>query len=101
MDNSAAMEAFRLRAMRRSPIPVPGVSPTGGGSNMQVPQGPQTPQAPRSPQGPQGPQAGASGGQSAGGAQQLGQSQPDEATFIVKALIQRLRSLTPKPMATA
>jgi len=34
-DRSSAMEAFRDRAMRRSPIPVPGVPPAPGGGAPQ------------------------------------------------------------------
>ncbi len=40
-DNSAAMEAFRDRAMRRSPIPVPGVpqAPEGSAPTQPSPAG--------------------------------------------------------------
>lgn len=78
----AAMEAFRQRAAQGSPtqggVPSQGQPPTSQG---QVP----TPQAPNG-----APTA----GQSAGGIQQLKQSQPDEATLILKALIARLKSLS-------
>ena len=72
-NRAAAMDAFRMRAMQRSPVPTQGATP-------QPSQG-ATP-------------GGASPNMSAGGVQQLKQSQPDEATIIIKALIQRLKSLS-------
>jgi len=90
-DRTAAMRAFMDRALQQR-----GGSPTGTPSSPQ--------QAPRAPVMPQGnpsivpgtspslvnqPMAG-------GAAKQLPNSQPDEAQIIVKALINRLRDLTPK-----
>ncbi len=81
-DNSAAMEAFRDRAMRRSPIPVPGVPPAGGGAPT-----------------PAGAPSGAPGG---------GQPQSKEIGILkqvtgkvtepemIEVLIRRLKKLMPK-----
>lgn len=90
LDKTHAMRAFMDRALAQR------------GGTQGTPDSSQTP--PRDPQMPQGnpsivpgmstslvnqPMAG-------GAAKQLPNSQPDEATIIVKALISRLRDLTPK-----
>jgi len=74
------MQAFRERAMQRSSVPAPSVPQGGAG---------------------QPPPASTAGmaipGVTKGEEQGLKQAQPDEATIIVKALIERLRRITPKP----
>lgn len=79
-DRAAAMEAFRERALRRSPIPVPGVSPAPGGA----------PRQPTPAGGGQPPQAGEETEilkQVAGEV-----TQPE----LIEVLISRLKNLLPK-----
>ena len=74
-DRSAAMEAFRQRAMRRSPIPVPGVSQ---GAPASQPPSKDTQGAPS--------QMGATGGP-------VKSHNEEMESLIVKTLIQRLKQL--------
>lgn len=92
MDNQLAMEAFRRRAGQQpsaAGIPGANLNPMAG-----TPQGVAQP-----PQG-QAPSLQPQQSMSQPGMDQLKKSMPGEAELIIKALIQRLRSSTPKPQPT-
>jgi hypothetical protein len=89
LDTAALQEAFRRRTGQ-----LPSTAGIPGGAeaaNTITPTNPLSPQFNKQPSGSLPKTA------SATGMAQLRQSQPGEAEIIVKALIQRLRSLTPSP----
>ena len=83
----AAMEAFRRRMGN---VPSTAGFPTGGANLSPGATSPQSVMSSRLGDAPQAPQM-----MSEGGIGQLKQSRPGEAEIIIKALIQRLRQLTP------
>ena len=94
LNREAALEAFRRRA-QMSPPSLAGFPPGVGNLSPRATE-PSAVMAERKTGAPQAPQMA-----SRGGINQLRQSTVGEAELIIKALIQRLRSLTPKAPTAA